>query len=231
MIKWYFETWWRIVARPIYFYTAIKEEHWREKPLSFMLITAWISAAAIAAVIFIIQYIPIGSTLVEGVKGFKFIFILPVLITLAAVFFAITMLILGGLMVAAYGMLCYAAGFALHYIYLWLGGKGSVNRMIQSSLYASAVFLVILLPAFFSLLVRYGGLDFSLFRAGYNFFLSMAILFLYGLWAVAGRKNYNIPKWKAFAGAVIPVIFLLIFQVVFDKIAVSKLQTWITPLK
>jgi hypothetical protein len=231
MIKWYFEIWWLIVARPIYFYSVMKEENWREKSLSFMLITAWISAAAAAAAIFIIQYVPIGSTLVEGVKGPKFIFILPVLITLAAVFYLITLLILGGLMVAAYGILSYATGFSLHYIYLWLGGKGSMNRMIQGCLYASAVFLVILLPVFFSLLVRYGGLDFSLFRAGYNFFLSMAVIFLYGLWAVAGRKNYNVPKWKAFAGALIPAIFLLIFQVVFDKIAVSKLQTWIIPLK
>ncbi len=231
MVKHYFRTWWQIVSRPIYFYSTLKEENWKDQSLSFMLITAWLSAMAVTLAIFLVQYVPIGSTLVEGVKGYKFIFILPVLITLAAVFFTITLLIIGGLMVAAYGALCYAVGFILHYVYLVLGGKGSQNRMIQSSFYSSAVFLVILLPAFFSLLVRYGGLDFPLFRAGYNFFLVMAVLFIYGLLAVAGRKTYHVPKWKAFTGALIPVIFLLLLLVLFDKMAVSKLQSWITPLK
>ena len=231
MIKWYFEAWWQILARPIYFYSTLKEENWREKPFSFMLFTAWICAAAAAAAIFVIQYVPIGSTLVEGVRGLKFVFILPVLVTLAAVFYIITLLIVGGLMVAAYGLLCWAAALSLHYIYCWLGGKGSLNRMVQSCLYSSAVFLVVLLPVFLSLLVRSGGLDFNLFRAGYNFFLLMALIFIYGLWSVAGRKNYDLPKWKAFAGAITPVIFLLIFYLLFDKMASSKLQTWITPLK
>jgi len=95
-LKNYFKTWWTIILRPIYFYTILKEENWKEKALSFLIITSWILALLAAIVAFVIQYIPIGSTLVSGVSGFKLIIVLPVLIALAAVFFAITFLILGG---------------------------------------------------------------------------------------------------------------------------------------
>lgn len=227
----YFKTWWTIIARPIYFYTKLKEESWKEKSLTFLLQTSWILAAGIALSIFVIQYVPIGATLVDGVKGFKFIIILPVLITLALVFFGITLLILGGVLALALGAAFCAVGFVLHYTYLLMGGKGSLNRMVQSSLYSSAVALAGLFPALFAILTRYNLLDFSLFRVGYNLVYAMTILFVYGLWAVAGRKTYNVPKWKAFVGALVPVVLLLLFGFAFDKMALSKIETWIAPLK
>lgn len=227
----YLETWWTIIARPIYFYTKLKEESWKEKSLTFLLYTSWILAAAVTLAILLIQYLPIGSTLVEGIRGFKFIIILPVLITLALVFLGITLLILGGVLALVLGAAFYAVGFVLHYTYLLMGGKGSLNRMVQSSLYSSAVALAGLFPALFAILTRYNLLDFSLFRVGYNLVYAMTILFVYGLWAVAGRKTYNVPKWKAFLGALVPVVLLLLFGFAFDKIALSKIETWIAPLK
>lgn len=228
MIAWYLETWWTIIFRPIYFYTRLKEEDWKEKSLTFFLITSWILGLVATLVVYIVQYIPIGSTLVEGITGFRFIIILPVLITLAFVFFVITFLILGGLFTFAFFIMFYAVGALLHYAYLFLGGRGSLNRMIQSMLYSSAIILVGSLIFFLMILTKYAGLDFSLFRVGFNFIYFLILLYIYGLWAVAGRKTYGVPRWKAFVGAIVPVIILLIFGVLFDKIMLSKLQPWIT---
>jgi len=219
------------MAQPIYFYTKLKEEDWKEKALTFLMISSWLLAAAMTLAIFVIQYIPIGGTLVEGITGWKFLIILPVLVTLALVFFIITFLILGGAMVIGLGAAFYVIGFILHYVYLLLGGKGHLNRILQDSFYSSAVVLAGLFPVFFAILTKAGTLDFSLFRVGCNLFYGLTLLYVYGLWAVAGRKVYGVPKWKAFAGALVPVIFLLIFGFVFDKIALSKLEAWIIPLK
>ena len=57
---------------------------------------------------------------------------------------------------------------------------------------------------------------------------TIVISFVYGIWAIAGRKVYGVSKWKAFIGALIPIILLLIFGVLFDKIALLKIQPWIT---
>jgi hypothetical protein len=227
-MKWFLETWWTIIVRPIYFYTKLKEEDWKEKALTFLLMNCGILAAVGSLVIFIIQYITIGRTLVEGVAGIKFLIVLPVLITLAFVFFLITLLILGGILVLNFFVVFYLIGILLHYVYLMLGGKGSRNRMLQSSFYSSAVILAGIFVFLLMILTKHGGLEFALFRAGYNLIYFLVALYVYGLWAVAGRKTYGVPRWKAFAGALVPLILLLIFGILFDKIALSKFQPWIT---
>jgi hypothetical protein len=224
----YCTAWWTIILRPIYFYTKMKVDDWREQSLTFLLITSWTMGLAATLVIFVLQYIPIGSTLVEGVSGFKFILILPVLLTLIFVFFVITFLIMGGLFSFAFFILFYLCGVILHYVYHALGGKGSMNRMIQSVLYSSAALQAGLVVFLLMLLTKYAGLDFTLFRYGYNFIYFLISLYIYGLWAVAGRKAFGVSKWRAFLGAAVPVIFLLIFGILFDKIALSKLESWIT---
>jgi hypothetical protein len=227
----YFVTWWTIIARPILFFSRLKEEDWKENALTFLLQTAWLLAGAVALAIFIIQFIPIGSTLVVEVHGAKMILIAPVMITLALVFFLLTFLIVGGVLALGLGCAFYALGLVLHYTYIMLGGKGSLNRMVQNSFYSSAIVLVGLFPALFAILSRYGLLDVSLFAVGFNVVYYLTVLFIYGLWAVAGRKVYSLPKWKAFLGALAPVIVLLIFGLAFDKIALGKLEVWIAPLK
>ena len=74
-------------------------------------------------------------------------------------------------------------------------------------------------------------LSFELFRVGYNFIFVLLVLYVYGLWAVIGRRVYGVPKWKAFTGALVPVLMLLIFAFAFDKIGMERLKSWITPLK
>lgn len=224
----YFYTCWTIILRPIYFYTKLKEEDWRESSLTFLMLTAWLLALVATLVIFAVQYIPIGSTLVDGVQGFKLIIVLPVLLTLIFVFFVITFLILGGLLTLVFFAAMYVIAYVLHYVYIFLGGKGHLNRMIQSCFYSSAVLVAGLLIFGLMILNKYAGLDFTLFRYGYNTIYFLIVLYVYGLWAVAGRKTYGVPKWQAFLGAIVPVILLLIFGVIFDKIALSKLAPWIS---
>ena len=150
------------------------------------------------------------------------------LITLAAVFFAITFLILGGVFVVAFLVMLYAVAVLLHYIYSFLlRGTGNLERMIQSSLYSGAVLLATGLIFALMLLTKYAGLEFSLFRVGFHVIYAWMLLYVYGLWAVAGRKIYGVTKWQAFVGAVIPVVLLLIFGFVFDKIALCRLEQWI----
>ena len=224
----YFLTWWTVLLRPIYFFTKLKEENWQERALTFLLFNSWTVALAGTLVIFVVQYVPIGSTLVEGVQGGKFIVILPVLITLAFVFFAITFLILGGLLSLGFFLLFYLVGLILHYVYIMLGGQGKMNRMIQGSFYSSAVITGGILVFLLMILTKFAGLDFTLFRYGYNTIYFFMVVYVYGLWAVAGRKVYGVPKWQAFLGALAPVLAMLIFGVLFDKIALSRLQPWIS---
>jgi len=224
----YFKTWWTIIFQPIYFYAKLKEESWQDDSLTFLLSTSWILGFVATLIVFVIQYVPIGGTLVEGIAGFKFILILPVLFALAFVFFLITFLILGGAFTCAFFVLFYSTATTLNQIYSLLGGKGSLNRMIQSVFYSSAVSLVALLILFLMVLTRYAGMDFMLFRYGYNFLYFSMLLYIYGLLAVAGRLNYKISKAKSFLGAIAPIIVLLIFGLIFDKIALPKLQSWIT---
>jgi hypothetical protein len=227
----YFVEWWIIIARPILFYTRLKEESWQGKSLTFFIYSAWLLAFFASLAIFIIQFVPIGGTLVAGIVGLKFIIILPVLLTMAFAFFMITFLIVGGLLVIVFGAKFIALAFILHYIYRVLGGRSQVNRMIQSMLYSSAVVLFLCLPALFGIMTRYNLLELSLFKVGFNIVFVFLTVYVYGLWAVAGRKAYGVPRWKAFAGALAPALLMLIFLFIFDKIGVTKLESWIAPLK
>jgi len=230
-LKEYFVEWWIIVARPILFYTRLKEESWQEKSLTFLIYSSWLLALFASLAIFIIQFLPIGSTLVAGIVGWKFVIILPVLLTMAFAFFMITFLIVGGLLVLSFGAGFIALAYILHYVYKLLGGHGHVNRMKQSMLYSSAVVLFLCLPALFAVMTRYNLLELSLFKVGFNIVFVFLTVYVYGLWAVAGRKAYGVPRWKAFAGALVPVALMLIFLLIFDKIGVTKLESWIAPLK
>jgi len=224
----YYKTWWTIMLRPIYFYTRLKEESWQKDATSFALITSWLIGFLTAVIVFILHYIPIGSTLVEKVAGYKLIIVAPVIFMLALAFFMMTFMIVSGLLVIGVFSSMLATGCFLHYMYIKMGGKGSLNRMLQDMLYSSAVLPMASLILIFTFFTKYGGMGFAVFRGGYNFFYLLSLIYFYGLWAIAGRKVYGIPKWKAFACAIIPVIVLLIFGLVFDKIMLPRLQPWIS---
>ncbi|MFH1542052.1 MAG: Yip1 family protein [bacterium] len=228
IVRNYFEQWWTIMLRPIYFFTLLDKEDWKGKPLTFLLITSWLLAALAATVVFILQFVPIGKTLVVGITGWSFVIILPVLVTLGATFYLITLFIVAGLFVCVFFALLFALSYVLHYCSKMLGGEGDLVNIVQNVFYCSAVLLVTGLIFILMVLTKNFGLDFSLFRAGANFIEFLIVIYVYGLLAVAVRKNYGLTKAKAFAVAIVPVLALLIFVVLFDKIALSKLQSWIT---
>jgi hypothetical protein len=223
----YFKTWWQIMLRPIYFYTKLKPENWQEEPLDFMLITAWLMAFLSTIAVFCLQYIPIGSTLLEKVAPGKIIIIVPTMLVLAFVFFVITILILGGAFTAALFCLAYFSSYVLHYVYSRLGGKGRIERFIQCMLYSLAPVIIFTIIILLTVIIKYGNIDFTVFKAGYNFFYLLFVIYSYGLWAIAARKTYGLSKAKAFQGAMVLFLCLLILGIIFDKIALSKLQSWI----
>jgi hypothetical protein len=227
-LKWYVKTWWTIIFRPIYFYSKLKAEDWQKHSLTFLLTTGWLLGFFATLVVFILQYVPIGSTLVEGISGLKFVLILPVLLTLIFSFFVITFLILSGAFISVLFVLFQFAALLLHGAFVIMEGKGGLSRMIQSAFYSSAAALVMVLVMLLTLLTKYAGMDFGLFRAGFNAIGFLIILYSYGLLAVAARKIYNVAKWQAFLGSLPPALLLLIFGAIFDKITLSKLQPWIT---
>ncbi|MFH1826563.1 MAG: hypothetical protein ABH823_04645 [bacterium] len=224
----YLNTWGMIIVRPILFFTKLKEENWQKQALTFFLFSSWLLALVATVVVFVIQYVPIGRTLVEGLSGLRFVLILPVLLTLIFVFFMITFLIIGGLFTVAFFAMLYSVAWLMHYTYLLLGGKGSFNRLCQSVFYSSAVLLDGVLILALIVLTKYGNLSYSLFRVGFNFTCFLILVFIYGLWAIAGRKTYKVAKWQAFLGALAPILLLLIFGLLFDKIGLPHLRPWIS---
>ena len=231
MLKTYFDTWFTVMARPILFFARLKEEAWQEQSLTFLLSGTWLLAVVMALGIFLVQFLPIGSTLLVEVTGWKLLLVAPVILTLGLVFYLITLLILGGLLVLGVGCAFYMLGVLLHGLGMLARGKGSLNRMVQSSFYSSAIILSGIFPVILAVLTRYGLLELSLFRVGFNLVVGLTAIFAYGLWAVALRKNYGVGKWQAFTAALVPALGLLIFLLAFDKIGLERLDGWIAPLK
>lgn len=228
LISDYLANWYTIIVRPIYFYTTMKEESWQQGAFTFYLITSWLLALVATIVVFIIQLIPIGSTLVEGVSGVKFLIVLPVLVTLTAVFFAIVFLILGAAITFALFFLLYSIALLLHYVCFLLGGKGSLERTLQAVFYSSAILVIEVFVFVLMILTKNGALEFTLFRVGFNLVYGFVLLYVYGLWAIIARKNYDLPKTQAFIAALAPVVLMLLFGFVFDRIGLLKLRSWIT---
>ncbi|MDI6730954.1 MAG: YIP1 family protein [Candidatus Margulisbacteria bacterium] len=227
-LKWFIEKWCEVMLRPILFFTRLKEESWQEEALTFLLILSWLTAFLATLVVFIISYVPVGQYMVAGIAGFKFIIILPVLIVLAFNFFAITFLILAGVFVCGFFVAQGLFAAILHYIAVNWQGKGSLNRMLQSMFYGSAPYMAVNIVLLLVLFAKYTNLGFDLFSVGFNLIYYLTVLFIYGLWAIAIRKNYGLPKWKAFILALVPILGLLLFGILFDKIALSKFEPWVS---
>jgi len=88
--------------------------------------------------------------------------------------------------------------------------------------------LALIIVFLLMIITKRGALSFELFRVGYNFFYFLMVLYVYGLWAIAVRKNYQVSRPLAFVGTLVPVLGLLIFGLIFDKIAFSKIGKFIT---
>ena len=228
MLKFYWETLWKVILQPIYFYTVLPEGEWSDKPVTFAALTAWILAAVTSTVIFFTQLWPIGATLFEKVSGWQMVIVFPVALLLAFMFFLITIMIVGGIFMALVLSLFYVLGVLIHVASRALGGRGKIFTAIKASLYSSAVLIVAVLPILLVFFTKRGILDFTNFKIGYNMFYCFAVLYIYGLQAIISRKEYKVSKAMAFTAAVLPALLLIIIGIVVSQLVLPKIQPWLT---
>ncbi|MFA4858277.1 MAG: YIP1 family protein [Candidatus Margulisiibacteriota bacterium] len=224
-LKEYALTWWEVVSAPILFFTVMEPEDWRGRPLDFLLVSSWILSFFIAVTIFVVQMIPVGQYLMEGLAGIKFLIALPVVLALGLMFSAIIFIILGGFaMFFSFGAF-YLLGWVLHVISKYFNGEKSAEDMLQAVFYSSAVMLFFVVTLFLAILSNFGFLSFEIFRVGFDVVLYLSLLFIYGLWSILVRKVGGHSKPRAFLLAAIPFVFCLLLAIIFDLKGFEKIRS------
>ena len=211
------------MLRPILFYQDMPKGSWKEYPLSFALITGWIMAFFLTSVFFINNYLPTGLSLIEGIQGQKLLIVVPVLLVMAFAFFAMTTLIIGGIMIGAILGLLFFCAAVLNFLLILLGGTGNFFEVLKASLYASAVMLAGLLNIILMISVKYKLMSLSDWITGERVVFYCASVYLFGLFSILGRKTHNVPRWKAFLAATIPFIILVLINVLLSAKILPKL--------
>ena len=222
-MNWYLENLNKIMLRPILFYQDMPKGSWKEYPLSFALITGWIMAFFLTSVFFINNYLPTGLSLIEGIQGQKLLIVVPVLLVMAFAFFAMTTLIIGGIMIGAILGLMFFCAAVLNFLLILLGGTGNFFEVLKASLYASAVMLAGLLNIILMISVKYKLMSLSDWITGERVVFYCASVYLFGLFSILGRKTHNVPRWKAFLAATIPFIILVLINVLLSAKILPKL--------
>jgi hypothetical protein len=222
-LNWYIDTFNKVIFRPILFYQDMPKGKWHEDSLSFAMVTGWILAFALTIVFFINSYLPTGLSLVEGIQGQKMIILVPVLAVMGFAFFAMTVLIVGGLLICAMLALMFLCAAVLNVLLILLGGKGNIFEVGKASLYSSAVMLAGLLNILLMLPVKLKMLTFTDWITGERVVFYCAAVYLYGLFSILGRKTHNVPRWKAFLAATVPFLVLVLINVILSAKILPKL--------
>lgn len=222
-MNWYLDTLYRITVKPILFYQDMPKGKWHEDSLSFALVTGWILAFALTLVFFINSYIPTGLSLIEGIQGQKMIIIIPVLSVMGLVFFAMTALIVGGMLIGAILGLFFFCAAILNFLLILLGGKGNIFEVARASLYSSCVLLAGLINIFLMVPVKMKLMTFPDWINGERVIFYCACVYLYGLFSILGRKTHRVPRWKAFLAATVPFIALVLINVILSAKILPKL--------
>lgn len=222
-MNWYLDTLNRIILKPILFYQDMPKGKWHEDPLSFAMVTGWILAFALTLVFFINSYLPTGLSLIEGIQGPKMIIVIPVLAVMGFAFFAMTVLIVGGILIGAILGLLFFCAAVLNLLLILLGGKGNIFEVGKASLYSSAVMLAGLLNILLMLPVKLKMLTFADWITGERVVFYCAAVYLYGLFSILGRKTHNVPRWKAFLAATVPFIALVLINIILSAKVLPKL--------
>jgi len=216
------------MSSPLAFFAKLPPGIWYEEAMSFAGISAWMLAFFGTLLVFITQYWPIGKTLVAGISGFKLLIVSPVALVLAFMFFMMTFIIAGGIFMALFIFTFYVLGWLLHFLGIYFKGKADPYETIKASFYSSAVILTGVLLILISFVVKKNILNFKFFVLGYNVLFLFAVLYLYGLQAIILRKLYRIDKWKAFAGAAVIAVILIMILIVSNKIIVPRLAPFVS---
>lgn len=225
---WYIGDWIKIMFRPIYFYTFMEKGSWKDRSFTFLLLSGWILSFGLACVAFFAYVEPLLSVVVSGISGYKLLASGFVYILLCASFFSMIFLILGGLLAVVSVLAFAAAAWVLDRLAVRFGGKGSFEEMLKSIYYSSALFIVILLVPVIGIATKFRLLTFQNFLVGVNLILYIVLVYAWGLWSIAAKRNYGLSRKNSLASTFILVLLMLLLLLFATVKILPVLERWIT---
>lgn len=211
----YIEACLRIVRSPSAFFESLPASPWQEEALTFAAATSWTISAVLSLVIFVVQYVPIGLYLLDGLTTKQVVMVSPVVLFLALAFFAMTLLIIGGLMLGCLLGLLYAFGAMIYFGLKLLGTATAFSETVNVSFYSgvslllSAVYFVVMAAA------KYGIVEMGALFMVENviYYLACACFFVVLVAGVA--KRARVSPLRAFLVVLLPVASMVFIGVVF----------------
>jgi len=227
LMKWYFGDWWKIMARPIYFYSFMEKGDVNDKPFSFLLVTSWILSFFITVAVFALSLSQMMLSLIHGIYGVKLLIVFPVFALLVLIFFVMVFMIV--LSAAAVGLMLMSAcvSWALGYLAARAGGEGSVTEMVRSVYYSTAAVLFLAAVPLLACAAKAGLMSFANFTAGTNMVLFVMVFYLWGLWSIALKKTFKLSRTKALAATLFIIVLVLLLQMFASVKVIPQLERWI----
>ncbi|HTY12865.1 MAG TPA: hypothetical protein VMD02_01610 [Candidatus Omnitrophota bacterium] len=216
-----------VLMRPVLFFTKLPSGNWKEEPVLFCGVVAWVIAFFVSCVVFINQMLPIGLTIWVEVTGWKLVLVAPVAVVLSFMFFIMVYAVMGMVLTGLLLGLFYVLGWLLHFGGRMMGGLSDYTLSLKASFYSSAAALILIIPVLTVIFSKQGLVDFTNFKIGYNIVYSLFVVYLYGLMAIASRKIQGIERWEAFVAALLPAAVLVLFGIVMSVAILGKLQNWV----
>lgn len=223
MIKQHLRTCWQVISNPKGFFENIPKADWADKPLTFIGINALIFTFFSTLLIFLNQYIPMGSILIADIKGLKILIILPVLLVLAFCFFMLTFLMAAGCLLAVFLIIFYSTAGSIHLLLKSSGEKEKFFEFLKSTFYSSSVILFGIIPLLALYLVKNGLFTFSHFMIIYNIVYLISVLYLFRLLSFAAERIYASAKLKILMVALVPILIMIIAGAIFGLKVLPKL--------
>lgn len=227
-MKNYFETWWKIMIRPIYFFQKMDQKAWKEDALTFSLQTSVILSTILSLTIFFTRFFETLLPLFSDIRGIKLVIILPVAVVMFLVFYLMTFLIVIFLVQIFVFSAFYIIGVLLYFLATaGFRGKGDVSKSLKVSYYSTAslfFFLILILSVF---LTKVKVLTFDQFVVEENIIFYLFCLYIWGLWSIGIKKVHVLPRWKAFLCAAFPILIAVGINFVFTLKFIDRLQKFI----
>lgn len=192
-----------------------------EKALSFFGKNILILSFFTTLVVFLNQYMMLGSILIEGISGIKLFTILPVVVVLAFNFFAFTFLVIAGCFLSLFGALFY--GIAAFFHFILKTDKTTFMDAVKMIFNSSSALLLEVITILFLIFVKKGVFTFSQFMLIYYIVSVISLGYFYRLLSQAAIQLYSAPKTKVLTITLIPILILLIVGVLFGLKVLPKL--------
>ena len=226
-LKWYWETWQRLMVQPILFYTRLPEGPWYEDSVNFGGASLLILSLLITIGIFFTQYIGLMQTLTAGLSPLKLVIVSPVIIIYLAVISIMTFLIASGIILTFFLSAFFVLGIILHFSLKTLGGNGKFFDTVKAVFYSLGIVQSGSLLVLLAIITRFVSKNFGLFVIGENLVYYGTALYAYGLWSIAGKEVHKVERWQAFLAAAIPFILMALFNFAFVKLGLPKFSKFI----